>query len=211
MHCLRTITQPFLMKFRISHCYNIQNTNKPYLFSLIQTQIKIVRKICFITYTLIQRLKDQSKKSLSWYFVDVYIINNTIRYNNLFNNVIVWEHKSSFKIRIERAEYILHVRLWILILIFSCSSRYLTSERSGRERVRYRLSTLEDKIRIHVRACNILYHCKVPFFFSKNLMRGTRNRQLRFRKISQSHTTHLFWEYVHTTVYRGRELRLKPL
>ena len=33
------------MKFRISYCYNIQNTNKPYLFSLIQTQIKIVRKI----------------------------------------------------------------------------------------------------------------------------------------------------------------------
>ena len=35
------------MKFRISYCYNIQNTNKPYLFSLIQTQIKIVRKIMF--------------------------------------------------------------------------------------------------------------------------------------------------------------------
>ena len=33
------------MKFRISYGYNIQNTNKPYLFSLIQTQIKIVRKI----------------------------------------------------------------------------------------------------------------------------------------------------------------------
>ena len=33
------------MKFRMSYCYNIQNTDKPYLFSLIQTQIKIVRKI----------------------------------------------------------------------------------------------------------------------------------------------------------------------
>ena len=32
------------MKFRMSYCYNIQNTGKPYLFSLIQTQIKIVRK-----------------------------------------------------------------------------------------------------------------------------------------------------------------------
>ena len=29
--------------------------------------------------------------------------------------------------------------------------------------------------------------------------------------MSQSHTTHLFCECVHTTVYRGRELRLKPL
>ena len=33
------------MQFRMSYCYNIQNTDKPYLFSLIQTQIKIVRKI----------------------------------------------------------------------------------------------------------------------------------------------------------------------
>ena len=33
------------MKFRMSYCYNIQNTDKPYLFYLIQTQIKIVSKI----------------------------------------------------------------------------------------------------------------------------------------------------------------------
>ena len=45
---------------------------------------------------------------------------------------------------------ILHVLLWIRILIFSCSSRY-------REGVRYRLEySLEDQIRIHLRACNIL-------------------------------------------------------
>ena len=59
-----------------------------------------------------------AKKTI-WFFIGVYIINR-----------------------------IQHVRLWIRILIFSCSSRYLTSERTW---------TLEDKIRIHVRACNILY------------------------------------------------------
>ena len=31
------------MKLRMCYCYNIQNTDQPYLFSLIQ--IKIVRKI----------------------------------------------------------------------------------------------------------------------------------------------------------------------
>ena len=35
----------FFTKFRMSYRYNIQNTDKPYLFSLIQTQIKIVRTI----------------------------------------------------------------------------------------------------------------------------------------------------------------------
>ena len=40
-----------------------------------------------------------------------------------------------------------------------CSTRHLT--RLLRSLVRYRVLTLEDKIRIHTRACNILY-----FFFS---------------------------------------------
>ena len=39
-----------------------------------------------------------------------------------------------------------------------CSTRHLT--RLLRSLVRYRVLTLEDKIRIHTRACNILY-----FFF----------------------------------------------
>ena len=31
------------MEFRTSYRFNIQNTNKPYLFSLIQNEFKIVR------------------------------------------------------------------------------------------------------------------------------------------------------------------------
>ena len=89
------------------YCYNIQNTDKRYLFPLFLDKNKNVRKIDILLYR-IQRIKDKSKKSFSWYFVGVCIINR-----------------------------ILHARLWIRIL----SSRV----------------QLEDKIRIHKRACDILY------------------------------------------------------
>ena len=46
------------MKFRMSHCYNIQNTNKLDLYSLIQTQIKIVRKI----YVLLHFIDSTNKR-----------------------------------------------------------------------------------------------------------------------------------------------------
>ena len=46
------------MKFRMSYCYNIQNTNKPDLYSLIQTQIKIVRKI----YVLLHFIDSTNKR-----------------------------------------------------------------------------------------------------------------------------------------------------
>ena len=86
------------MKFRMSYCYNIQNTDQPYIFSLIQ--IKIVRKICFMTCRLIiQRLVQEI--------------------------VLLVLHRCPIINRI------LHVRLWIRILIFSCSRQY-------REGVRYR-------------------------------------------------------------------------
>ena len=39
------------MKFRMSYRYNIQNTDKPYLFPLIQTQIKNVRTI-YVLFSL---------------------------------------------------------------------------------------------------------------------------------------------------------------
>ena len=46
------------MKFRMSYCYNIQNTNKPDLYSLIQTKIKIVRKI----YVLLHFIDSTNKR-----------------------------------------------------------------------------------------------------------------------------------------------------
>ena len=48
------------MKFRMSYCYynNIQNTNKPDLYSLNQTQIKIVRKI----YVLLHFIDSTNKR-----------------------------------------------------------------------------------------------------------------------------------------------------
>ena len=59
----------------MSYCYSIQNMDKRYLFSLFQT----VRKIfLFITCRLIRRIKDQSKNSLSSYFIYVCIINKMI-------------------------------------------------------------------------------------------------------------------------------------
>jgi len=42
----------------MSYCYNIQNTNKPDLYSLIQTQIKIVRKI----YVLLHFIDSTNKR-----------------------------------------------------------------------------------------------------------------------------------------------------
>ena len=49
--------------------------------------------------------------------------------------------------------------------IFECSTRYLMSERS--ERVRYRVEH-EDKIRIHKRACNILFIIQTPMKYQGN-------------------------------------------
>ena len=42
----------------MSYCNNIQNTNKPDLYSLIQTQIKIVRKI----YVLLHFIDSTNKR-----------------------------------------------------------------------------------------------------------------------------------------------------
>ena len=80
-----------------------------------------------------QRRKDLPKKSLSQHFNGIYK-----------QNITCPPLDTNF------------YRLWIRIFIFSCSNRYLTrSLRSGTREIS--TWTLEDKIRIYMRTCHILY------------------------------------------------------
>lgn len=121
----------FLMKFHVLIiCYNIRKTDKNYLFPLFKT----VSTIFFVNGMEIDsRNKRLVQGSLSWYFVDAYIINR-----------------------------ILHIPFWIrIILILSCSLNFnlLKSECSKRVRSPLQHSNIKfvSKLWGHGGMYNILY------------------------------------------------------
>ena len=96
------------MKFR-----NIQNTDKPHLPSLIQTQIKVdmcVRSMFYYMY-IDSTNNRNNKKSLSWYFTDVYIIKQNITCPLVDKNFNLLVQSSRYLTR----SNIFHIFTWLIV------------------------------------------------------------------------------------------------